>query len=302
MGWRRKLTLAGLLGLLPVFLWQAEPLRQAAREALFLCGKNVVPALLPFFVVSNLLLRLGLDRWLAPFLTPLMALYHLPGTAGSALLLGALGGYPVGARTAAQLYEQGQLTRSEAEGLLTFCNNSNPVFLVSLLGSGLFGSFRLGVLLWLIHLLSALLAGLLLRGAKQQKRDVPPSEIAPVSPFLPALADALRQGGGAMVSICACVVFFYVLLTPLRQMTGPWITALIGWVELFSLFPRLSPDGISLVLASGCVGWGGLSVLAQSLAALGSSGLSPAPLVRGKALQGLLAAGLTWLLLPLLLG
>ena len=39
--------------------------------------------------------------------------------------------------------------------LLAFCNNSNPVFLISVLGVGVFGSVRAGVWLWLIHVLSA---------------------------------------------------------------------------------------------------------------------------------------------------
>ena len=84
-------------------------------------------------------------------------LFRLPGCAGSALLLGLVGGYPIGARTAAELYTSGALTRQEAERLLTFCNNSNPVFLVSVLGSGVFGSVRTGLWLWLIHVCSALL-------------------------------------------------------------------------------------------------------------------------------------------------
>ena len=297
----RKWMLAGLLGLLPLFLLNGEPLQRSAREALALCGTHVVPALLPFFVVSDLLLRLGLDRWLSPWLTPLMALCRLPGAAGSALLLGTLGGYPVGARTAAQLYEQGRLTRAEAEQLLTFCSCSNPVFLVSLVGMGLFGSLSLGVLLWLIHLLAALITGLLLCRGKSESRSAPPATAPPVPDFLPALAQSLSRGGQVMVSVCACVVFFYTMLTPLRQQAGHWATALIGMTELFSLVPRLAPDGWSLVLASGCVGWGGLSVLAQCAAALGETDLSPRPLLLGKALQGLLAAGLTWALLPLLL-
>ena len=65
------------------------------------------------------------------------SLFRLPGCAGSAaLLLGLVGGYPIGARTAAELYASGDLTRQEAERLLTFCNNSNPVFLISVLGCG----------------------------------------------------------------------------------------------------------------------------------------------------------------------
>ena len=130
-----------LCGILVWFLADARQLRLEAAKALTLCAGTVIPALFPFMVVTGLLVRLGFAQWLAPDMAGLMAsLFRLPGCAGSALLLGLVGGYPIGARTAAELYASGDLTRQEAERLLTFCNNSNPVFLISVLGAGVFGA------------------------------------------------------------------------------------------------------------------------------------------------------------------
>ena len=126
-----------LCGILVWFLADARQLRLEAAKALTLCAGTVIPALFPFMVVTGLLVRLGFGQWLAPDMAGLMAsLFRLPGCAGSALLLGLVGGYPIGARTAAELYASGDLTRQEAERLLTFCNNSNPVFLISVLRPG----------------------------------------------------------------------------------------------------------------------------------------------------------------------
>ena len=100
------------------------------------CDPRPVPL---FLAVSGLLVSLGFGAWLSPCLRGLMGpLFRLPGQAAGALVLGLVGGYPIGARTAAELYRQGELTRSEALRLLAFCNNSNPVFLVSVLGAGVF--------------------------------------------------------------------------------------------------------------------------------------------------------------------
>ena len=164
-----------LCGILVWFLADARQLRLEAAKALTLCAGTVIPALFPFMVVTGLLVRLGFGQWLAPDMAGLMAsLFRLPGCAGSALLLGLVGGYPIGARTAAELYASGDLTRQEAERLLTFCNNSNPVFLISVLGVGVFGSVRAGLWLWLIHVCAALLTGLLFRGLGRGRKTVPP--------------------------------------------------------------------------------------------------------------------------------
>ena len=276
-------------GALIWFLADARAVRAAAGEALALCAGTVVPALFPFLVVSKLLVSLGIGR--SPRLAGLMTpLFRLPGAAGAALILGLIGGYPIGTRTAADLYRQGCLTREEAQRLLTFCNNSNPVFLISVLG-GVFGGGRAGVWLWLIHLLSALLVGLAFRGGgRTAPRQVPPPRLVPCPAFASAFVAAVRDAAAGTVSLCGFVTLFYVLAKPLSSLGGHLAPALVGLVELFSLTPLLPPDRLGFVLAAWCSGWGGLSVLAQTAAALEGTGLPLEPCVKGKALQGLLSA------------
>ena len=281
-----------LCGILIWFLTDAARIRIQAAEALLLCGKSVIPALFPFLVVSSLLIALGFGEWVSPYLAGLMTpLFRLPGLASSALLLGLVGGYPIGAQTAADLYRQHLLTREETERLLSFCNNSNPVFLISVLGAGVFGSVRTGVLLWLIHVLSALLVGLLFRGHGKtvDRRHAPYISCRAVS--LPAaLVTAVRSSASGMLSVCAFVTLFYVVAAPLEAL-GPHLgTALVGMIELFSLTPLLTPGFFGFVLAAGCAGWGGLSVLCQTAAVLDGTGLSLRPCLLGKLAQGLLSA------------
>lgn len=290
--WRAAACL-GLCAVLAWFLADAGEIRRWAAEALALCGRSVVPALFPFLVLSILLVSLGFGELVSPFLAGLMTpLFRLPGCASSALLLGLAGGYPIGAQTAARLYGEGSLTRGEAERLLAFCNNSNPVFLISVLGSGAFGSVRTGVWLWLIHILSALLTGLIFRtagesaSAQHLTRERPFQERS----FAAALVEAVKGGLAGILSVCAFVIFFYVLAAPLATVGGRLGPLLVGLVELFSLTPLLPADGFGFVLAAGCAGWGGLSVLCQTAAVLEGSGLRLRSCLLGKALQGLLSA------------
>lgn len=273
-------------------LADAGRVRESASDALRLCAASVIPALFPFLVVTGLLMSLGFGAWASPMLSPLMTgLYRLPGSAGSALLLGFLGGYPVGARTAADLYRLGLLTKDEAERLLTFCNNANPAFLLSVLGVGVFHSARAGVWLLLIHVLSALLTGLCFRGrATDANRAAPPTPSAAPTAFFPAFTDAVAGAASAMLRVCAFVVFFSVLARPLRTWDSPAAAPLVGLLELFSLTPMLTPDARGFVLASACAGWGGASALGQTAAVLDGSGLSVRPCLRGKALQAALSA------------
>ena len=292
-----------LCGLLVWFLADADRIRSAAAQALDLCARSVIPAMFPFMVVSGLLVSLGFGAWISPHLAGCMTpLFRLPGCASSALLLGLVGGYPIGAQTAAGLYRDRLLTREEAQRLLTFCNNANPVFLISVLGAGVFGSVRVGVWLWLIHVASALLTGLVFRKSRHSTarqyvlRSFPCQTISLAGAF----AEAMRTALNGTLAVCASVVLFYVLATPFRALGGLAGAALTGTVELFSLVPLLTPNRAGFILAAACAGWGGFSVLFQTIAVLEGSGLHPVSCLKGKLVQslfsGLLAAAVSFLL------
>ena len=301
----RILACLCLGGVLVWFLAGAGAVREVMREGLSLCVRTVIPSLFPFMVATSALLSLGFGELAAPWLAGLMEpLLRVPGAGSAALLLGLIGGYPIGAQTATELYRDGLVTRAEAERLLAFCNNSNPVFLISVLGAGVFGSVRAGVWLWLIHVLSALLTGLVFRGtgadARSSRTARPPA--FRTTGLIPAFVGAVRSSVSGILSVCGFVLFFYVLAHPLAALGGKLAPCLVGITELFSLTPLLTADAFGFVLAAGAAGWGGISVLCQTLAVLEGSGLRLRNCLLGKAAQGLFSLLLALLLAGYVLG
>ena len=107
----RILACLCLGGLLVWFLADAGAVRDSVAEALALCARSVVPSLFPFLVASSALLALGFGELAAPWLAGLMEpLFRVPGAGSAALVLGLVGGYPIGAKTAADLYRENWLT------------------------------------------------------------------------------------------------------------------------------------------------------------------------------------------------
>lgn len=93
---------------------------------------KMIPSLLPFMILSGIVIRLGLTENIASFVYPLIRpLYRIRKNACYCMMLGFLCGFPMGARVVADLYSRGQLTREEGEYLLCFCNNIGPVYYCS---------------------------------------------------------------------------------------------------------------------------------------------------------------------------
>lgn len=309
----RPLTWALPLALCAGLLFQPDAAAQAAKTGLLLCGNLVVPALFPFFILSSLLVSTGGAARLGRLLAGGMGrLFHQEGASASALVLGFLGGYPVGAKTVCALYEEGFCDRNQAEHLLMFCNNSGPAFILGAAGSAIFHSASIGVLLLVIQVVSALLIGVLFRPKTRPGRREGVQAEAP-RPLSRCLTESVQQAANATVNICAFVIFFNVVLQLLEGCGGlgwgqtlltlchcpdTWQLALLsGVLELSNGVSALpsTPDG--LIPAAFLLSWGGCSVHCQTLSFLTQQDISLRPYFIGKSLQGLISAALACLAL-----
>lgn len=137
---------------------------QSSLRGLVIWWQVLFPALFPFFVISELMLGLGIVHFFGRLLDPLMRpLFRLPGIGGFVVAMGYLSGYPVGARLTAQLWEQRLVTRAEGERLVAFTTTSDPIFLIGAVSVGFFHQAALAPILAAAHYGGGLAIGLLMR-------------------------------------------------------------------------------------------------------------------------------------------
>lgn len=260
---------------------------EAVRLGLRLCAVSLLPALFPFFVAVSFAVNAGLFHTLR---------YWGISTASAVFFLGALGGYPLGGRTAGKAYRAGLLTKREAESLLRCCNNAGPAFILTVVGQNVMGSAAAGLALWGIHLAVALVLFLLFRGKKDEKV----SATAPQTSLVNAFLSAVTGGAETMLRLSAFVVFFSVAMALLAAVFGPVPPLLAGFMELTVGVTNLSCTRLGFTTAAGMLGWGGIAVHCQTAAVLSDTDLSLRPYLVGKMLHGLLSAVLAWCIYPLL--
>lgn len=305
-----------LLGIsVALIRWGGEG-SKAVQNGLTLCFDVIIPAMFPFFILSNLTISLGLSHLLgklcAPFMKPL---FGLSGACATPLLLGLIGGYPVGAKTTVSLYQSKQCTKKEANCLLAFSNNAGPAFLLGVVATGMYNSALVGGILYGSHILSSLLVGLFfcrMTGfnedstlTSEHSADCHIKTTPFVTAFLKSVTDALQS----TLNVCAFILCFTVLI---RLFTLTGIANLFADLCAFILIPLGFPEEFShplvyglLELTSGVtalplnigtvpqelavisffLAWGGLSVHCQTLALL--EDLSGAHYLSGKLLQGI---------------
>lgn len=206
----------GAAALLLLVLFACMPAQAAAgvQNGLVCCAQRVLPALFPFFVVSNLLLSTRSAELLGLLLYPYtrFCLGIRDKQAATALLLSWLGGFAVAASSISQIYTEGRINKREASVLLVCGVGSSPAFVVNTVGLLMLRSTRLGVCLFFALLCSNLVCGIL-TAAVMRKNPMQPQQLCDSVPALSAtskygLVTAVGAAVRSSLTVCGFVVFF----------------------------------------------------------------------------------------------
>ena len=141
-----------------------QPALEASIRGVNMWWEIVFPSLLPFYIISEMLISFGVVTFIGIMLEPLMRpLFKVPGVGGFIWAMGMASGYPSGAKLTARLRMEKQLTKIEAERLVSFTNSSNPLFIFGAVSIGFFQNPKLGIVLAIAHYVGNFFVGIMMR-------------------------------------------------------------------------------------------------------------------------------------------
>ena len=306
---RCGISLSALMGffMLCTLLIFARDVIPWIQKGILLCGKTIIPTLFPCMVACDMLVAgSGMQGSATPLDKACRFLFGVPSCGISAFTLGALCGFPIGTKIAADLYRDGKLNEREVENILSFSNNTGPAFLVAGVGISLFGSVKICILLYVLQLVSALLCGILF------------SILPHKSPSFPERAVPSKNDGGGFVtavqksvlnvlSVCGFVLIFSAICGILSSFIKNRI--LLAFIYAFlevggacaSAATLLEPMPLFAILcATVAANFGGLSVHLQAASFLQGVPYSFSRYLSAKFIQAVVAVFLTLLCFPFL--
>ena len=287
-GWAVPLTLAVILF---AMLLMPETAINGAKDGLALWAQYVLPALLPYCILTQLLIDSGALEKTGRFLSlPARWLFRLSEAGGPALVLALAAGSPAGARIARQIYDRGLFSPDDVTRFTAAAASPSPLFLLGTVGA-LLGDAKAGALALCATLLAALANGLLWRFFGKGGAPAPPQPVSP-KPLLQALPAAIADGCSTVVAVGGTIALFSALaalltdsgllrllaapLTPLlgSSLARPLLTGLLEMTGGIQGIASLPLDAARrAILAAPLAAFGGLSVAAQ--AALFLRGIVP---------------------------
>lgn len=302
----------------------------AAKNGLYLWANNIIPALFPFFIATELLSNTNVINILGRFFNKFMRpLFNVPGEGSYPLIIGFISGYPVGAKIVCDMRNKSLLTKAQAERLLAFTNNSGPLFILGTVGIGLFKDTTTGIILLFTHILASFTVGILFRFWKYKDTNIASVtsttnnsvNFVNKNNIGDVLSTAIKNSILTILNIGGFIVLFSVIisifnkthlidliatvLTPLfniLHITPDFAQGIInGFLEITNGLQQISSIPIknisfSIIICAFILGFGGISVLLQVYSFTSKSDISIKSYILGKFLQGIIAAFYTFLI------
>lgn len=254
-----------------LLLLNSAAVSEAVRNAVEMCLDVMIPSLFAFTVLSVYLQSSGLaETALKPLAKPLSKLLRIPEELCAVIILGNIGGYPVGARLLRSLAEQGRLSKSDAGRLLCCCYGSGPSFVISAVGARVFGSAAVGgVLFGACFLSSLVIAAVVCRCGK--RIELKPRE-ASYNLSAECFIGSVMSAAKVMFAVCAMITAFAAVMAMVGLGTDSDNGAISALLEI-SRIGLLSPVGsFAVQLCAALLSFGGVCVVLQ-VVAIGSGQL-----------------------------
>ena len=292
------------------------------RNSLKICITILIPSLFPYLVCSKVCLKLGIANCIEKLFDPITrVLFNVPGCSITAFLFGSFGGYPIGAKIVSDLYSNNRCTKSEAERMITFCNNSGPVFIIVTIGIVMYNSFELGFILFASHILGSLITGILFRNhtskdGNSQKVLQTSRGILITKSTTEIITESISESVLAILNLCGCVIFFSAIINIVKSLgiidiiikvlsyfkinsvlTDGILTGFLEITQGIDMISHLNSKIVpELCAISFLLSWSGISIILQVISQTAKYRLSKSVLFTSKLMHSLISGSITFIL------
>lgn len=301
---KNKFVMGFILLFLILMIVYPRATYQGASSGLLLWFHNILPNLLPFIIVSNLMIRLKLTKKVSRVFYPLFKkIFGITLEGCYPVLLGFLSGIPMGAKSSADLVNENKISREEGQFIFTMCNNASPMFVIGYIAITQLKLPQIKYALFLLFIGSAMISAQLCRfiftlfqdkkltvfgkalhiaSLSESKEDIYSNKKSdPIHFSFAVLDEAIMNGFEVVTKIGGYVILFSILAQIVRDAgsdIGILKAILMGILEITVGINQICSSEIDIhtkiVLVATITAFGGLSGMAQTKSVIGETRLS----------------------------
>lgn len=272
--------------------------------------KNIFPSLFPMFIISYILVEIGIPEFLCSIFYKLFnKLFLVKSDASFVFFMSMLTGFPSSAKYIDMLIEKNRIDSHDASKILIFTFFSNPLFIVNTVGIMFLGNINLGFIILVSHITGNILVGLLFRNYnKTNSTDVIDARKGikvlinkiNTTSFFSVFLNSIKDAINTMILIFGIIVTFQIIISILPcNMFFKGIIEMTTGLRLISIYDNLY---FKVFLSTFFISFGGLCIHTQIMNILNKKRVRYLPFLFARIIHGIISAVMSIILCLLMDG
>lgn len=277
--------------------------------------KNIFPSLFPMFILTSILTSIGLPKLLGNVFNNIcITLFKTKGISSYIFFSSLLSGFPSSGKITNELLEKNEINEIDASKILNFTFLANPLFVINTVGLMFLNNKKIGIILYVCHVISNLIVGILFRNlydVKENKKDINIkkelmsfnnhlNKVNIIKEFLESISKTILT----LLNVFGVITCFIILLNLINFDINPLLDTLFkGIIEQTTGLKYLSladiPYKLKVYTSIFLISFGGLSIHAQIFNILSKYKIKYYPFLLARIIHALISVLLVYIMINL---
>lgn len=269
-----------------------------------ICFNNLFPSLIPFMLLSNILIRYNvIDELSSMFEFVTKKIFKVNENSAFAIIMSMMSGTPSNSKYLKDLYDINLIDLNDVEKCLNFCHFTNPIFIISTIGLTFLNNKKLGLIILVSHYLSGFIVGIILRKeSKINYIQTNKKEQIKIKNFIKILNESIINTSNTLLTILGTITFCLIITAILDKIIYISIDYkyIYGLLEITQGLKYLSLSSLSInikaIIASFIISFGGFCIHLQVFSILDNKKIRYLPYFLSRIIHGILSSAITLLI------
>lgn len=268
-----------------------------------LCINNLFPSLIPFMLLSNILINYNFIDDISDILEKITTkIFKVNKNSSFAIIMSILSGTPSNAKYLKDLYDNKLINVDDVKKCLNFCHFTNPIFILGTIGYNFFNDKKIGLIILIAHYSASLIIGLFNKKTISSNSDILKFKKSKNN-FISVLKNSISVTISTLFLILG-IITTCIIITCIINKIIPLNTNykfIYGLMEITQGLKYLSLSNFSIIfktiVASFLISFGGLCIHAQTFSILDNKKIRYLPYLSARIFHAILASIITFIIM-----
>lgn len=270
---------------------------EGIRLSFSICINNLFPSLIPFMLISNILINYNFVNDLSDIFKKMMNnFFSVNENCAFAFIMSMISGTPSNAKYLKDLLDSNLIEEKDLQKCLNFCHFTNPIFILGTIGYTFLGNKKLGLIILISHYISSIFIGIFNKKKTIKNAYKKHSIKTNKKSFIMVLNNSINSTINTLLLILGIITTCLIITSILNKVLNlnNNLKFIYGFIEITQGLKYLSLSNLNIslktIISSFLISFGGLCIHLQVYSILENKKIKYFPYLISRIIHGILSS------------